>query len=441
MDIGNRSKKTRVYLQKIKRNPFILQSLITLLVRVFGVIILFGFTLFLTNNFSPKIIGQYDFVRSFLFVVGSICLLGCDQSILYFKGRLNGSDTLNGLKNTYIKMVLILFSMSFVLFLIFITIDEKWIVNYFSDIEVYSILLKSIGILFFYSITVLNTEVFRALEHLYVAELFRNTIKYIPVMLGSIFLFFYGKQSFLAEFFLYGFVFLALITTLLIFFYFSKINGDFKNSSFSYKEIIHKSYPIAISGMAMFLMMSIDVIFLKKFRDNATVAYYSVAVKIMTILTMVILTVNITISTKIAEYFSTSNTVELNNIIRKSVRLIFIITLPTALIIAFLSEYFLIFFGEQYLVAKDALIILIMGQGVCSAFGAAPVYLNMTGRQTIFQQTLVVAVIINFVLNQLLIPKYGMTGAAISFVGSSFFWNFISAAIIYQKDKVKVFLN
>jgi O-antigen/teichoic acid export membrane protein len=54
---------------------------------------------------------------------------------------------------------------------------------------------------------------------------------------------------------------------------------------------------------------------------------------------------------------------------------------------------------------------------------------------------LIVAVIINFVLNRLLIPKYGMTGAAIAFVSSSFFWNFVSAVVIYRKDKMKVFLN
>jgi O-antigen/teichoic acid export membrane protein len=49
--------------------------------------------------------------------------------------------------------------------------------------------------------------------------------------------------------------------------------------------------------------------------------------------------------------------------------------------------------------------------------------------------------VINFVLNRLLIPDYGMMGAAIAFVASSFFWNITAAAVIYRKDKVKVFLN
>jgi O-antigen/teichoic acid export membrane protein len=142
-------KKNRNQLLKIKKNPFIQQSLITLILRVFGVITLFGFTVFLTKTYPPKIVGQYDFTRSFLLVIGSICLLGCDQSILYFKGRLKGENTLEGLKKVYAKMVGLLLIMSVLFFLIFWSIDEQFVNNYFSDPGVYSILLKSTMVLFF----------------------------------------------------------------------------------------------------------------------------------------------------------------------------------------------------------------------------------------------------------------------------------------------------
>ena len=140
------------YLHRIKENPFIFQSLITLILRVFGVFILFGFTLFLTKNFSPKIVGQYDFVRSFLLVIGSVCLLGCDQSILYFRGQLKGLGKLSEIINIYKKMVGIIFSISILLFLIVLGIDEQFVNTFFSDQGVYEIFLKSSGILFFYAL-------------------------------------------------------------------------------------------------------------------------------------------------------------------------------------------------------------------------------------------------------------------------------------------------
>ncbi|MFV8341576.1 MATE family efflux transporter [Flavobacterium sp. XS2P39] len=409
--------------------------------RVFGVLLLFGFTLFLTNNFSPKSVGQYDFVRSFLLVIGSICLLGCDQSILYFRGKLKGTNALYALKGIYKKSVGLLFSMSMILFLVVFCTNKDYVNTFFSDQGLHSILLKSSGILFFSALTTLNIEVFRALDRLYVAELFRNTIKHIPLILGAILLVYIKKEIYLVDAFLIGFVILAIITTILVFNYFGKVKTNTVNEPVTYKEIVVKSYPIAISGMALFLLMSFDIMFLKKYRDDETVAFYSLAVKLMTILSMVIVTVNITASTKIAEYFSIKNNGELNKIVKNSSRLIFILTLPAVVLICVFSEYILSFFGSDYLAAKDALLILIIGQGICSVFGSASVYLNMTGRQHLFQVILVVAVFINFVLNGLLIPQYGMTGAAVAFVVSSFLWNFISAAIIYYKDKVKVYLN
>lgn len=434
-------KKIQNQLLKINKNSFIQQSLITLILRVFGVITLFGFTVFLTKTYPSKIVGQYDFVRSFLLVVGSICLLGCDQSILYFKGRLSGENTLEGIKKVYTKMLGLLLTMSVLIFLIFWSIDKEFINNYFSDSRVYCILLKSIIVLFFYGLTTLNTEVFRALDHFYVAEIFRNTIKYIPLIIGAILLSHFGLETYLVEVFLLGFVLLSFITSIIVFFYFSKASVEKETVNFEYKEIFSKSYPIAISGMALFLLMSFDILFLKKYRDDSTVAFYSVAIKIITILSMVIITVNITVSTKISEYFFSKNKTDLIKTVQDASRLIFLLTLPVALIICFFPEYILGFFGKGYVAAKNALLILIIGQGICSAFGTAPVYLNMTGRQHIFQIILIVTVFINFILNRLLIPGYGMTGAAIAFVVSSIFWNSITAIVIYKKDKVNVFLN
>lgn len=429
------------YIQRVKQNSFIHQSLITLILRVFGVLILFGFTLFLTKNFSPKTIGQYDFVRSYLFVVGSICLLGCDQSILYFRGKLTGTFTLPALKSIYLKMVGIVLIMSLILLAIVSSINEEFINSFFGDQGVYSILLKASGILFFYALTTLNIEVIRALDHLYVAELFRNSIKYVPVILGAIAINYYNNQSYLVAVFLGGFLLLSFITTVIVYYYFSKTQIANSVVATSYKEIVVKSYPIAISGMALFLLISFDIMFLKKYKDDATIAFYALAVKLMTILSMIIVTVNITVSTKIAEYYSSNNSEELRKVLKNSSRLIFALTLPTALFICFFTDAILGFFGKEYVLAKEALLILTIGQAVCSIFGSAPVYLNMTGRQHIFQRILVLAVVLNLGLNRFLIPIYGMTGAATAFVISSLFWNIGSALYIYRKDKMNVFLN
>lgn len=428
----------------LKRNEFMLQSFKTMILRIIGVVTLFGFTLFLTKTYDPKIIGQYDFIRTFLLILGSICILGTDQSVLYFTGMLKSRNHLPQLKGIYIKMFFLIFFMSLFCLIFFLIVGEQTINFYLNDSKIYNIILKATLLLFFYCITVFNTEVLRALESIYLAELYRNTFKYLSVIIGSIVLFYIDKERYLVETFLIGFFFLSVISTIKIFSIFNKkYNSESKETedTISYKFILLKSYPIAISTMAIFLLMSFDVMFLKKYRGNEEVAFYSLAVKLMTLLLVVMNSVNITISPKIAEQFSSNKREELIKTMRNSARMIFVISIPTVLFFCFFSTQILSFFGKKYLVAKEPLIILMLGQGICSFFGAVQVYLNMTGRQNIFQIILIFAVILNFTLNKTLIPHYGLNGAAISYVVSMFFWNLVTTIIIYKKDKIAVFLT
>jgi len=166
-----------------------------MVLRIFGIGLLFGFTLYLTHHYDPKIIGQYDFIRTYLLVIGSICLLGSEQSILYYTGRLRSMSAIGELKAVYKKMVLMIFLICLFVCLVLLLIDKSVVNNYFNDANLYPILLKSTGILFFYSLTLLNTEVFRALESVYIAELYRNTFKYLSVIFGSILLIYIHQEN------------------------------------------------------------------------------------------------------------------------------------------------------------------------------------------------------------------------------------------------------
>lgn len=423
------------------QNPVVRQSFLTLLIRVFGVVLLFGFTLFLTQKYTPQIVGEYDFVRTFLFAVGSICLLGFDQSILYFKGRLYPEYSLGHLKKVYLKMVLMLFFASLLLFAFIVILDASVVAQFFSDDGTYSLLLKASAALFFYGLSILNVEVFRALEEIGVAEFFRNIFKYLPIIVVAFILVQWQLEPYLADAFLLSFVFSGVLTTVLTFYFFTKKTATSSADCFSSREILTRSFPIAVSGMAIFLMMSFDILFLKKYYGDTTVAFYSVAVKLMTLLSVIILTVNITVSAAIAASFSNKEIDKVQQIVQNSSRLIVVITLPAVIGLLFFPEFVLQFFGSNYLVAKEALVVLVLGQGLCAFFGSAPVYLNMTGRQRIFQRIVLGALVLNFLLNYWLIPSYGMLGAAIAFSVSALFWNLGTALFVYVKDGVKLFLS
>jgi O-antigen/teichoic acid export membrane protein len=213
------------FLKIFKKNHFMMQSIKTMILRIIGVVTLFGFTLFLTKTYDPKIIGQYDFIRTYLLILGSICILGTDQSILYFTGMLKSRNQFADLKNIYIKMFFLIFIMSLLSLIVILLIGKDTISVYFNDLNIYGIILKATFLLFFYCITIFNTEALRALEAIYIAELYRNTFKYLSVIIGSIILFYIHKQNYLVETFLIGFIFLSIISTIMILSILSTRNG------------------------------------------------------------------------------------------------------------------------------------------------------------------------------------------------------------------------
>jgi O-antigen/teichoic acid export membrane protein len=93
------------------------------------------------------------------------------------------------------------------------------------------------------------------------------------------------------------------------------------------------------------------------------------------------------------------------------------------------------------MMAQSSLIVLLIGQAVNALCGSAGVYMNMTGKQVIFQRILLVAFAINITLNLILIPIYDILGAAIATSISTIFWNVVTTAYIYRKDNVKTFLT
>ena len=183
-------------------------------------------------------------------------------------------------------------------------------------------------------------------------------------------------------------------------------------------------------------MQSFDIIILERFYDFKVVAHYGIAIKISLIIGIVLASINTLIAPNISSLFYENKKEELNTLVRKATSLNFVITLPIIFFVSFFSEFFLEIFGEEYVVAKSALIIILAGQIFNAICGPVGTYLNMTGRQVVYQKVLLIALLLNLVLNLILIPKFGIIGSAASTSISLMFWNITGMLIIYRKDKI-----
>ena len=419
------------------------KSFSVLIIRSFGVLLLFGFTLFITNFFTPENVGRYDFVRSTIMVLGGLALMGTNQSIIYYSGLLKARKSVESIRIIYFKMLRIIFALSLIILGLFVGIfNEATILQIFKSEESFSLILKSIFTLIFFSTTMLNIDTMRALEKTILSEMYRSLFRYLPVFVFAIILLKTNRQSLLVEAYLLGFILLSIFSFVRVFALLSKLETPRDDSeNFSVKEIFKTSAPMALSAIAYFIMQSIDIIILSIYEGFDQIAYYSVSVKLAMVTTLALMSVNIVIAPRIAEIFEKKNMREMQHLIKHSTRIIFLISTCVLSVMFLFSEEILGMFGQAYIQSEKALIFLLIAQFFNSVSGPGAIYLNMTGRQTTLNKILVLGLVINISLNFYFIPIEGINGAAKATLFSLIIWNSITTVFVYSRDKIKIFLT
>ena len=424
------------------KNFLIKNSLKVLLLRASGILLMFLLSLFLTNSFSAEIVGQYDFVRSFLMILSGASLLGTNQAIIYYSGILTSKKSFGSIKSIYFKMNFLILVACAILYTPLLVIDKEIINQIFNKQGAYELVSLSLQGLVFYSITMLNIDTIRALKHTLISEGFRNIFRYTPFFIFSIILYIIDSPEDLVVWFIYSFVVIFVISTAVV--YLFLFNKNFPKSAahnFSSTEILRASYPMALSAISYFLMQSTDVLFISAYDTFESVAYYSIAVKLATVTALALISVNIVIAPKIASIYNDKNFSQLKLILKKATRINVVISLPIIVLLLLFSEYVLSTFGSNYILAKNALWILLIAQFFNSITGPSALYLNMTGRQKKLNVILVISLLINVVLNIILVPDFGMLGAAISTTTSFVISKILASALVFYLDNVKTFIS
>ncbi|MEG3980899.1 flippase [Microcoleus sp. T3B2] len=197
--------------------------------------------------------------------------------------------------------------------------------------------------------------------------------------------------------------------------YFYKLTGNkIKDWHFSWercKELLSESWPIILSGLAVYVYSKTDQIMLGAMNKNAELGYYAAAVKISEICDFLPMIISSSIFPKLANLRKTNYEEYLNKFQIYSDIMIFL-WLGVAIPISLLSPWIVhLLYGEKYAQSAAVLGIYVWAQ-FGSNFGVArSTYLNIEGQLRYGLYLTVVGSILNVGLNFLLIPKYGAFGA------------------------------
>jgi O-antigen/teichoic acid export membrane protein len=202
------------------------------------------------------------------------------------------------------------------------------------------------------------------------------------------------------------------------------------------KDMLNVSLPMMLSSSMSFIMSWTAVIMLGMFSTDAEVGVFNVASKIAICTSITLVAINSIAAPKFAEFYGKNDIKGLGKVARQSTKLIFWTSLPILATIFLLPDFILGFFGKDFKAGSTALLILTIGQFVNAISGSVGFILQMTGKEKVFQNIILAATALNIALNALLIPRYGINGAAVANMIAISFWNLSS--VIYIKFSMNI---
>ena len=196
-----------------------------------------------------------------------------------------------------------------------------------------------------------------------------------------------------------------------------------------------------LTSSMFYILQWADTLVLGIYNTSRDVGIYNIVIKISMFTGLGLFAVNSIAAPLFAEYYYSKDNKKFYNSIKQSSKLIFWSAIPILLLIICFSDKILVFFGEEYLYGKTSLLILMVGQFFSSISGSVGYILQMTGKQKTFQNIITISTIINISLNFILIPNYGLIGAAISNVISICLWKVVSMIYVYKYYSVVTLSN
>lgn len=375
---------------------------ITFITRV-GIFLLQGISaLLLARILGPEGRGLYALIVTVPHIAAMICNFGLVASTAYFvsKGTIHKQQIL-----TIIYLFPLIVGFLAIILLYFFS---KYYVQIFPEVSLpllqYAIMLIPIIAFFNNGLAFLQGEKrFSAFN----AVNFFNPLVFLLFFIIFVIFFDFQLQGAIFSWQI-GFILSALLGAYLIT---QKNTFDFSVKRNDFITLIKYSSRISMSEILTFLNYRMDIFLVGFFLDAKSVGWYTIAVVIAETLWFLANS----IANVLFPNFSERKESEAQNLLKKGFSVVFWFTLISVLILIFLDHYIIqIAFGTEFLTSLQALQFLYPGVLLLSLYKILSSYIASRNKPGIIMRIAFIGLIFNFILNVILIPKLGISGAAIA---------------------------
>ncbi len=184
-----------------------------------------------------------------------------------------------------------------------------------------------------------------------------------------------------------------------------------------------------------------DILMLGYFRDAGEVGVYRVAHQGASVVNLTLFAIGLTVEPSIARLHQAGELRKLQHVVSVTARMAFALSAMITLVLVAFGQPLLSFvFGNAFAEAYLPLGILCLGQVALAYAGWSVLLLNMSGNERITAKVTAIGAAANVAANAILIPRFGLHGAAVATAATLFLWKFSLSIVAERQTGVRTMI-
>ena len=196
---------------------------------------------------------------------------------------------------------------------------------------------------------------------------------------------------------------------------------------------LKSALPLFLATGLYTMNAQVGILMLGAMKGPREVGIYVVANRLAGLIAFFLAALNMALGPTISKLYTEGEMTQLQQVITKGARVTFFLAIPISLAMMVFGYWFLLPFGEAFTEGRWALALLTVGQLVNVAMGSVVLLLIMTGHERDAAIGVSTSVVLSIIFNGILIPLWGLNGAAAASSFALILWNILLAIWVQKK--------
>jgi O-antigen/teichoic acid export membrane protein len=380
----------------------------------------YAYRIIIARQLGPEAYGLFSLAIMLAGLFIAIAGIGLSEGILRFISIYRGKEQKEKISELT-RLVLIVTTFTGIIGGILLFFSAEFIsINIFNEPDLINF-LKFFSIIIPLSVTFsIFMSILKSHEEIGWFSLIQNILlSFLHIILIIFFLYLGLKLNAIIFSYIFGLIISLFLAGIIIN---KKISYIFKKRKLGKKKKLKRFHNLFSYSIPLLFVASMWKIFhwtdsfiIGFFYETTMVGFYNAAIPIAFLLTIAPLLFMQLFFPLVSKEYSMGKTENVKQLSKQVGKWILIINLPLLSLLILFPGYFLeLLFGEEFLIASEALRILSIGV-IFLNFGEISIRLiEMKGKSRIIFYDLIIVSAINLILNIILVEKYGINGAALA---------------------------